>query len=69
MNEEEYYDENYDYTISVRIEDIKLMHHCVKETIRYWPGAPARPYEEQEQLWALRDNLFKIILEDQFENS
>jgi len=68
MNEEEYYDD-YDYTINVRIEDIKLMYHCVKETIRYWPGAPARPYEEQEQLWALRDNLFKIILEDQFENS
>ncbi len=65
MNEEEYYD----YTISVTIEDIKLMHHCVQETIKYWPGAPARPYEEQEQLWALRDNLFKIMLEDQFNNS
>ncbi len=68
MNEEEYYDD-YDYTINVRIEDIKLMHHCEKETIKYWLGAPARPYEEQEQLWALRDNLFKIMLEDQFNNS
>ncbi len=65
MNEEE----DYDYTVSVQIEDIKLLHHCVKETIKYWPGAPARPYEEQEHLWALRDNLFKIILEDQFNNS
>ena len=45
MNEEE----DYDYTVSVQIEDIKLLHHCVKETIKYWPGAPARPYEEQEQ--------------------
>ena len=46
-----------DYEIGLKIGDIRLMHHCVNETIRLWPGAPARPIEEQEHLWYLRDSL------------
>jgi hypothetical protein len=57
-----------DYEIGLKIGDIRLMHHCVKETIRLWPGAPSRPIEEQEHLWYLRDSLYRILLEYQFEN-
>ncbi len=64
MNE----DPGYDYSVDLTIEDIKLMYHCVQETIKYWPGAPARPYEEQEHLWYLRDSLYRMILEYRFEN-
>ena len=50
MNEEH----EYDYTMHMSIEDVRLMHYCVQKAIEYWPGAPARPYEEQEQqIWAL----------------
>lgn len=59
-------EEEYDYTVDLKIEEIRLMYHCVQETIKYWPGAPARPYEEQEDLWTLRDNLYRIILEHKF---
>lgn len=64
-HEEEY---NYDYQVALRIEDVRALHHCVCEAIRLWPGAPARPPEEQEHLWYLRDSLYRIILEYKFEN-
>ena len=57
-----------DYSLDLSIDDIQTLHHCVQETIRYWPGAPARPIEEQEHLWYLRDSLYRIILEYSFEN-
>ena len=33
------------YTLHLTIHDIKLLHYCVKEGIKHWPGAPARPSE------------------------
>ena len=56
------------YQIDMSIEDIYLLHHCVQETIRTWPGSPARPAEEQEHLWYLRDWLYRMILEYKFDN-
>ena len=54
------------YQLNVGIDDIYLMYHCVQETIRNWPGSPARPHEEQQQLWELRDNLYRCILDHKF---
>ena len=58
-----------DYTVFMQIEDVHLLHHCVKETIEKWPGSPARPAEEQEHLWQVRDWLYRMILEHKFNNS
>jgi hypothetical protein len=55
-----------DYTVSLTIEDVRLLHHSVTETIRLWPGAPARPHEEQEHLWFMRDSLYRIMLDYRF---
>ena len=46
MNE----DHRFDYQVDLTIEDIRLLSHCVNETLRLWPGSPARPVEEQEHL-------------------
>ena len=54
------------YQLNVGIDDVYLMYHCVQETIRNWPGSPARPHEEQQQLWELRDNLYRCILDHKF---
>ena len=62
---EEEFDDGY-YQLDVGIEDIYLLYHCVQETIKNWPGSPARPVEEQEQLWELRDNLYRCILDHKF---
>ena len=56
----------FDYQVNLTIEDIRLLYHCVQETIRLWPGAPARPVEEQEHLWYLRDSLYRMILDYTF---
>ena len=61
-------DYEYDYQVSLRIEDIYLLHHCVEETFKNWPGAPARPVEEQEHLRYLRDSMYRMILEYRFDN-
>ena len=60
-------DYEYDYQVSLRIEDIYLLHHCVEETFRSG-GAPARPVDEQEHLRYLRESLYRMILEYRFEN-
>ena len=66
--EDDYFPEEteYDYMIGLTIDDIYLMYHCVQETIKNWPGSPARPWGEQESLWALRDNLYRMILDYKF---
>ncbi len=56
----------FDYTVYLTIEDIRLMHHCVLKRIETWEGSPARPWGEQEHLWILRDNLFRMMLEYKF---
>ena len=58
-----------DYTVDLTIDDVKVLHHCVVETIKNWPGSPARPVEEQEHLWYLRDSMYRMLLEYRFNNS
>lgn len=63
MNDEENY---YDYQVSLTIEDIRLLHHCVIKRLEMWEGSPARPAEEQEHLWYVRDSLYRMMLDYQF---
>lgn len=63
----EYFEEEYpDYQIDMKIQDIRLLHYCVLKRIENWEGSPARPAEEQEHLWYMRDSLYRIILDYQF---
>ena len=56
-------DQEFEYKVNLTISDVRLLHHSVLETIKYWPGAPARPYQEQEHLWYMRDSLQRMILD------
>ncbi len=55
-----------DYTIDLKIEDVRLLYDCVKRRLEKWEGAPARPVEEQEHLWYMRDSLYRIMLDYQY---
>lgn len=66
MNSEEF---QADYTVSLSAEDVNLLHHCIEETIKHWPGSPARPWGEQEHLWYLRDSMYRMMLETRFNRS
>jgi len=68
MEEEFEPNKEYDYTVSLTIEDIRLLHHCVIKRIENWEGSPAREPTEQEHLWYLRDSLYRMMLEYKFEN-
>lgn len=57
-----------DYIFDMQIEDIRLLYHCVTERIRLWEGSPARPREEQEHLWKLRDTLYSAMMDYNFYN-
>jgi hypothetical protein len=59
-------EKEFDYQVDMCIEDVRLLHHCVQETIKNWPGSPARPPEEQEHLWYMRDWLYRMILDYNF---
>ena len=55
-----------DYTVNLTIGDIRLLYQCVVKRIESWEGSPARPPEEQEHLWYMRDSLYRMILDYQF---
>ena len=54
------------YNVTLGIDDVRVLQYSVDISLKNWPGAPARPAEEQEYLWHTRDWLNKIILEHTF---
>jgi len=59
-------DEPTRYQIEMEVGDIHLLYHCVCKRIESWEGYPARPREEQEHLWSLRDSLYRVVLDYKF---
>ena len=57
------------FEIALTDPEVKTLYYAVTEAIRMWPGSPARPAEEQEQLCYLRDQLFRMIAQMSFEQS
>ena len=51
------------FMVELSDDEIRTLLYAVQEAIRVWPGYPARPIEEQEQLQALKDTLFRMTLE------
>ena len=54
------------FMVELTDDEVRTLLYAVQEAIRVWPGHPARPREEQEQLQALRNSLFTMTLEMQF---
>lgn len=57
--EEEY------YNLELPIEAIRLIHTGLSQAVQKWSGGPP---QEQEDLIAMRDNFYRLILEYQFDN-
>lgn len=57
--EEEY------YNLELPIEAISLIHTGLSQAVQKWSGGPP---QEQEDLIAMRDNFYRLILEYQFDN-
>ena len=59
MEEEEY------WSIELNINGIRLIHTGLSQAVEKWSGGDP---EEQQDLIAMRDNFYKLILEYQFDN-
>ena len=59
MEEEDY------YQLELPIEAIRVIHKGLCQAVDKWTGGPP---QEQEDLIAVRDNFYRIILEHQFTN-
>lgn len=51
------------FQIELTDDEVRTLLYAVNEALRIWPGAPARPIEEQEQLQMLKDSFFRMSLE------
>ena len=59
-------DSRFDFTYD--INGIRMMQGVIDYAIEVWPGAPKRPYDEQEFLWYMRDQLRRCVLEHTLNN-
>jgi len=57
-------DDDY-YSIELNIRGIRLIHEGLRQAVQKWSGGDP---EEQENLIAMRDNFYRLILEYQFDN-
>ena len=64
MDEEEFI-----YGLDFDINGIRALRSSIQYLIEVWPGAPARPAEEQEFLWVMRDRLDRCILQYTFDSN
>ena len=55
-----------EFDVSLTPSAAIALKYAVDEALKNWPGAPARPAEEQEHLWELRRALTAISLEIMF---
>lgn len=62
-DQDSFYSDEWQAEFKSGIDDVILLHHCVSEFLRLWPGSPARPAEEQERLKALKNALYSAILD------
>ena len=59
-------EEEWNFEWSMNIKAIRLMYSHICYSIEMWPGAPARPAEEQEFLHDMKRKLFAMITEYNF---
>jgi len=51
------------YQIELNIRGVRLIHEGLRQAVQKWSGGDP---EEQINLITMRDNFYRIILEDQF---
>ena len=53
-------------SLNLDIIALRLMYDQVCYSIEMWPGAPRRPYQEQEFLMTLKQQLFTCLIDYNF---
>ena len=50
-------------SIDLGIDDVRALHNSISYLIQVWPGSPARPAEEQEYLKYVKNQLFAMLMD------
>jgi|TARA_B100000085_G_C18415165_1_gene460299 hypothetical protein len=50
-------------TFSMGIDEVRLLYSTICYAFETWPGAPKRPYEEQEYLRFMKTRLYAMMCE------
>ena len=58
-------DDDQYWSIELNIKGIRLIHKGLSQAVEKWSGGNP---DEQQDLIAMRDNFYKLILEYQFDN-
>ena len=53
-------------TMTMGIDEVRALYHSIDGWLQYWPGAPARPYDEQEYLHTMKKRLFAMLCDYNF---
>ena len=56
-------EEEMEYSFQTNIDGVRGLKSAIEYLIQVWPGSPARPAQEQELLWSVRDTLTRCELE------
>ena len=65
----EYDSQEWEGSINMDINGVRLLYDHFCFAIETWPGSPRRPSVEQEMLRALRDQTFTLLMEYNFTNN
>jgi hypothetical protein len=50
-------------TVDLGIDDVRALHSSIAYLIEMWPGSPARPASEQEYLHYVKNQLFAMMMD------
>ena len=53
--------EEWEVTLTFNIDTLRALNYHLDYAIQMWPGAPARPIEEQEWLDIMKKRMFAMI--------
>jgi hypothetical protein len=53
-------------SVNIGIDEVRMMYNHLDYSLKMWPGAPARPIEEQEFLMDMKDKYFAMLMEYNF---
>lgn len=59
-------EDEYDFTMYICIDEVRMLYSHICFAIQTWPGSPARPPEEQEYLLQLKNRLFAMLADYSF---
>lgn len=62
------HNEEWGCSLNMGIDAARMLYDHLEYSIQMWPGAPRRPYEEQEFLRLLKTQLFAMMADYNFNN-